>query len=77
MQITNASDKKITSIIDILNNFDFDVLYFADSLGNLDINQTKKIVKKFKKVKPIGIHAHNNKGLAMVILSRKRCFMDR
>ena len=44
-----------------------DVLYFADSLGCMNNNEvadiSKILVKNFKG--PVGIHAHDNKGLAL------------
>ena len=44
-----------------------DVLYFADSLGCMEAQDIVKISNFFKKywVKDFGIHAHNNKGLAI------------
>ena len=45
-----------------------DVLYFADSLGNMDPKQVSFICASLKSEweGPIGIHAHDNKGLALV-----------
>ena len=41
-----------------------DILYFADSLGNMDDIEVTRIVQLIKKywTKPIGIHTHNNMG---------------
>lgn len=41
-----------------------DVLYFADSLGNMDDTEVKRIIELIKQywTKPIGIHTHNNMG---------------
>jgi len=41
-----------------------DVLYFADSLGNMDSNELKRIVKALKIhwTGELGIHTHNNMG---------------
>jgi len=43
-----------------------DVLYLADTNGCLDSNQTRFLVEKFKNILevPIGVHMHNNQGLA-------------
>ena len=44
-----------------------DVLYFADSLGNMDSNQVVEILGHFQKHwhGPIGMHAHDNMGNAL------------
>ncbi|MDA1091488.1 MAG: aldolase catalytic domain-containing protein [Proteobacteria bacterium] len=44
-----------------------DVLYFADSLGNMDSNQVTDIMGCFRKhwQGPIGMHAHDNMGNAL------------
>ena len=45
-----------------------DVLYFADSLGNMtprDVTEAHKKISKYWKGS-IGFHSHNNKGLAFV-----------
>ena len=44
------------------------ILVFADSLGNMDPDQVKDILKIFKLEfdKEIGIHTHNNKGFALI-----------
>jgi len=45
-----------------------DVLYFADSLGNMDPKDIKLICKSLKKQwqGSLGIHTHNNKNLALI-----------
>jgi 4-hydroxy 2-oxovalerate aldolase len=45
-----------------------DVLYFADSLGNMTPEHVKKICQSLKKGWPgtLGIHTHNNKNLALI-----------
>ena len=45
-----------------------DVLYFADSLGCMNPEDVSFICDKIRKVwrEPLGIHAHNNKGLALI-----------
>ena len=44
-----------------------DVLYFADSLGSMDPSQVSFICSTLKKIweGPLGIHTHNNKGMAL------------
>lgn len=41
-----------------------DVLYFADSLGNMDSSEVQRIIKSLRKEwnGPLGIHTHNNMG---------------
>jgi len=45
-----------------------DVLYFADSLGNMAPEDVKKICQSLKKgwSGALGIHAHNNKNMALI-----------
>lgn len=45
-----------------------DVLYFADSLGNMNPSQITFICKALQSAwqGPLGIHTHNNKGMALV-----------
>ncbi len=45
----------------------FDVLYFADTFGNLTDEQVKYIILTAKDNidKPLGFHSHNNKGTAL------------
>jgi 4-hydroxy 2-oxovalerate aldolase len=45
-----------------------DVLYFADSLGNMTPVDVRKICQVLKKgwAGPLGIHTHNNKNLALI-----------
>jgi 4-hydroxy 2-oxovalerate aldolase len=45
-----------------------DVLYFADSLGNMVPADVKKICESLQKgwERPLGIHTHNNKNLALI-----------
>lgn len=44
-----------------------DVLYFADSLGNMDADEVKRIIGALKKCwhGELGIHTHNNMGKAL------------
>jgi 4-hydroxy 2-oxovalerate aldolase len=45
-----------------------DVLYFADSLGNMIPEDVQRICKSLKQGWPgtLGIHTHNNKNLALI-----------
>ncbi len=44
-----------------------DVLYFADSMGSMNVEQTQKIISWLRKYwdREIGIHAHDNMGMAL------------
>lgn len=67
MQVADCSEKKITKITKAANNYPVDVLYFADSLGSMDQEEIKKIIKTFKKnwKGQLGIHAHDNTAQAL------------
>ena len=49
MQVADCSEKKITKITKAANNYPVDVLYFADSLGSMDQEEIKKIIKLLRK----------------------------
>jgi 4-hydroxy 2-oxovalerate aldolase len=69
MQIDNVDEKvMVQAIRDISNWFTTDVLYVADSFGSMSPTSIKKTIKTIKSVwrGSIGIHAHDNKGLALL-----------
>lgn len=69
MQISQASDAEITSIVEEVEQHfvDFEALYFADSLGNLTSDDVKRIVGLMRaaSAKEIGFHGHDNIGLGV------------
>ena len=67
MQISERTEKEIQEACKLAQKASLDILYFADSLGSMDDKDIKKIIKIFKKdwTGNIGIHAHNNLGLAL------------
>ena len=67
MQISEASPKTLREIGTSLDNEAIDVLYIADSLGNLGPNDIASIISTLREswMKPLGIHAHDNRGLAL------------
>ena len=69
MQISTLEDKKIFNYTKLISSWEFkpEVLYFADSLGNLDSTGVERIIKIIKKAwnGEIGFHAHNNQGKAL------------
>ena len=69
MQASNKNNefyKKLSSDISKWNTVD--VLYFADSLGNMMPQEVYDLTKIFKKYfnKKIGVHLHNNKGFGLI-----------
>ncbi len=67
MQISEYSTDVLLNKISYLNTTKIDVLYFADSLGNLDKSKINKIIYNSKKLwsKPIGFHFHDNMSRAL------------
>ena len=67
MQISEIKESQIKKVTKYLKTTKIDVLYLADSLGSLNPNKIKKIVKNFKLEwkSDLGFHAHNNLGLAL------------
>jgi len=66
--LMQAGGKSCNDIIDkarLISEWSgLDVLYFADSLGNMDSNEVNRIVKALRTnwSGPLGIHTHNNMG---------------
>ena len=67
-----SHDKSRENIKDTINdiktwNLNIDYLYFADSLGSMDNEYIDYITRTFKENwnGKIGIHAHNNKSMAL------------
>jgi 4-hydroxy 2-oxovalerate aldolase len=67
MQVSEASPEKLRDIGGSLDSDAIDVLYVADSLGNLNPADISSIISTLREswVKPLGIHAHDNRGLAL------------
>ncbi len=68
MQISMRSDAEITKLLEEVSNWgDLQGLYFADSLGNMNANDIERVARLFTAETDfrIGIHAHNNMGLAL------------
>ena len=68
MQINSINNEKLKLCLDFINKSNcVDVFYFADSFGNLKPSNIKEICKTIKKYwdKDIGIHSHDNCGLAL------------
>ena len=67
MQSHNLDEKIIEKFSSDTKGLELYSLYFADSLGCMIPSQINKLVSSLKKSTkfPIGIHAHNNMGLAL------------
>lgn len=65
MQAGGKDNDLIASKASLITSWDgVDVLYFADSLGNMDGDEVKRIINVLRMhwIGPIGIHTHNNMG---------------
>lgn len=62
MQVADRSTEEIYRLTRLASSFPIDVLYFADSMGSLDPEQTSHIVRAFKQgwTGELGIHTHDN-----------------
>ena len=67
MQISELKDKEILKVSKFLSKKDFDILYFADSLGCMKPENIEKVYKLISKhwKGEIGIHAHDNLNFAL------------
>ncbi|WHY90980.1 aldolase catalytic domain-containing protein [Neobacillus cucumis] len=67
MQIADRSVEEIKNLANAANDYPLDVLYFADSLGCLDPEDTAQIIQIIRQVwkGPLGIHTHDNMGNAL------------
>ena len=67
MQAHNLDEEVVGKFSNITQDLNLQSIYFADSLGCMLPNQISKLVNIFKNNTniPIGIHAHNNMGLAL------------
>ncbi len=67
MQAHNLDEKVISKFSNLTQDLNLQSIYFADSLGCMLPDQINQLVNIFKNNTniPIGIHAHNNMGLAL------------
>ena len=67
MQISEIKLNKLKKILEFLNKTPTDIFYIADSLGCLTPQKTRNLIYEIRKKwkKDIGIHAHDNLGLAL------------
>lgn len=67
MQIADRSFSEIKTLAAMANKYPLDVLYFADSMGGLNPEQTSEIIQviRMEWKGPLGIHTHDNMGYAL------------
>src|SRR5690554_6768886 len=67
MQIADRSEQEIKVLAEEASAYPLDVLYFADSMGSMNPDQTAQIIGWFRSEwkGPMGIHTHDNLGLAL------------
>ncbi len=69
MQVDGLKADEVTGIARLITKWDsVETLYFADSFGNMDQFSVAEIIRALREGwgGKIGIHAHDNKGLALV-----------
>ncbi len=68
MQIADRSEKEITFLVKNISKTPLDILYFADSMGSLDIKKLVQIIANIKTYwkKSLGIHTHDNMSRAAI-----------
>jgi 4-hydroxy 2-oxovalerate aldolase len=64
MYASHLSDENINSIKNFIVDLPIDYLYFADSIGALNIHEISRFILSFKDIYPkkLGFHNHNNHG---------------
>jgi len=67
MQVSDRTDEEVERIGFLAADYPLDALYFADSLGSMDPDQTSRIVALLRRgwSGAIGIHTHDNMGRAV------------
>jgi 4-hydroxy 2-oxovalerate aldolase len=72
MQIADRTEQEIERIGQISSSCPLDALYFADSMGSMDPEQTAQIVRMLRRhwLGALGVHTHDNMGLAVANVLR-------
>ena len=67
MQVADRSQEEVEALSLEASKYPIDALYFADSMGSMNPQQTSKIINWLRKYwkGPMGIHTHDNMGLAL------------
>lgn len=67
MQVADRSDEELEHIAGVASSCPLDVLYFADSLGSMNPQQTARVVRALRRKwqGALGIHTHDNMGMGV------------
>lgn len=67
MQVADRTEEEVRALARLANAFPMDALYFADSMGSMNPDQTAEIIHWFQSEwsGAMGIHTHDNLGLAL------------
>ncbi|MFC4259129.1 aldolase catalytic domain-containing protein [Marinobacter lacisalsi] len=67
MQVADRIQSEVESLARVAARYPLDVLYFADSMGSMNPEQTGQIISWFRRHWPgaLGIHTHDNLGMAL------------
>lgn len=67
MQIADRSEAEIEDLALRASQSEIEILYFADSMGSMTPDDTSRIIRLLRShwAGPIGIHTHDNMGLAL------------
>lgn len=67
MQIADRSEQEIERIGQVASNYPLDALYFADSMGSMNSEQTAHVVHTLRRhwQGALGVHTHDNMGRAV------------
>ncbi len=67
MQVADRSPEELETISSEAAKWPLDVLYFADSMGGMDLEKTKEVIDRLGSnwEGDLGIHAHDNMGMAL------------
>lgn len=67
MQVADRSQEEVEALSLEASKYPIDALYFADSMGSMDPEQTSQIISWLRKhwQGAMGIHTHDNMGLAL------------
>lgn len=67
MQVADRTADEVKALASLAKAYPIDALYFADSMGSMNPEQTAQIIRWFRAEwsGPMGIHTHDNIGLAL------------
>lgn len=67
MQVVDRTETEVKALAHLAKAYPMDALYFADTMGSMNPEQTAKIISWFRSewTGAMGIHTHDNMGLAL------------